>query len=584
MVWQQAPVVYVLLAAGIGSLLQAGYVAVRMSSGRGRELTAPFLAVALTAGLWALAYGLQIGTHSTGLKVLFLLFSTIGTVGLAVAWPAFVLAYTGRTEWLRSSRLALLAAVPTAVYAYSWLGDPGDLVLHDISVLTVDGMAVFGYSYGPVMAGYAIYSTFINVLMIALLVQAAYESRGVLRRQALILVAIGLFPTILGFAGDLDLFWGIYNAITLIPVGFAVTVPLIAWALSQHGLLEIVPLAKQHVLDHLDEGVVVIDSEDRVLDLNRAAGELFDTDLAGTAVADVFADHPELLAVVDGETDGAKVTAAVDGVERVFEASVVDIPGHVTTNGARALVLHDVTERQQYEQRLQVLNRALRHDLRNDVGVILGGARLLEEWHDEHGSDPAAETALSMIRTKVDELVDMSEKARLVDYSLHRDGDTTASVDVAALVRTTALAAQSTWPAADISVDAPESAWANADTLVGSAIDNVIENSIEHNDRATPEVGVAVENHDGRVVVTVADDGPGIPTADRRVLETGVETPLEHANGLGLWLVSWIVTRSDGDLTITDREPRGTTVRLAFTAADEPESPRRRADAILADD
>ena len=46
------------------------------------------------------------------------------------------------------------------------------------------------------------------------------------------------------------------------------------------------------------------------------------------------------------------------------------------------------------------------------------------------------------------------------------------------------------------------------------------------------------------------------------------ETALEHASGLGLWLVHWIVTESGGDIEIATREPTGTVVRMWLPRAD----------------
>jgi signal transduction histidine kinase len=105
-----------------------------------------------------------------------------------------------------------------------------------------------------------------------------------------------------------------------------------------------------------------------------------------------------------------------------------------------------------------------------------------------------------------------------------------------------------------------------ADDLVESALLNVVDNAIEHNDRVVPEVGVEVGHvtHDGvdYVEVAVADNGPGIPASERRVFEEGTETPLSHGSGLGLWLTQWIVTRSNGRLSFEENDPRGTVVRV----------------------
>jgi signal transduction histidine kinase len=107
-----------------------------------------------------------------------------------------------------------------------------------------------------------------------------------------------------------------------------------------------------------------------------------------------------------------------------------------------------------------------------------------------------------------------------------------------------------------------------AGDLLPSAVDNLVENAIEHNDRERPHVQVTVERAttDGvsHVEIRVADDGPGIPDTDRRLLVGDPDARLEEATGLGLWLVNWIVTESGGSVSYAPNEPRGSvvTVRL----------------------
>ena len=74
-------------------------------------------------------------------------------------------------------------------------------------------------------------------------------------------------------------------------------------------------------------------------------------------------------------------------------------------------------------------------------------------------------------------------------------------------------------------------------------------------------------------VVTVADDGPGLPADEREVLANGEEEPLVHGQGLGLYLAYWIITNLDGEIEMAESEA-GTTVRIKVPAASDP--PRER--------
>jgi len=231
-------------------------------------------------------------------------------------------------------------------------------------------------------------------------------------------------------------------------------------------------------------------------------------------------------------------------------------------------VYTDVTERKQREKRVEVLNRVLRHDLRNSMNVIRGSAETLAE-----DVDPDNEEYVEVIQDRADDLLDLAEKTREVERTLGRDG-TGGPVDLVDCVERQIDRLRGEYPDATFSVDAPERAPVRADDLVEAAIFHVLENACRHNDTGTPTVAVGVDVGDSRITVTVADDGPGIPQAERELLTEDREiTQLRHASGLGLWLVNWAISQAGGELSIGDGEDRGAVVTLSLPAAHEDDAP-----------
>ena len=229
----------------------------------------------------------------------------------------------------------------------------------------------------------------------------------------------------------------------------------------------------------------------------------------------------------------------------------------------------DITVQKQAERRLQVLNRVLRHDLRNDMNVVDGYAELLATSVRED-PDRACEYA-DIIRQRARDLVELSDKARTLD-ALVTDAETvTEVVDVVAMIRSHTEQLRAEHPEVELTTSLPESAVVSAVPILGSAFDNLLENAVEHNDRERPTVDVSAAvvrppDADGaaHLRVRIRDDGPPIPENDREVLRRGSETALEHASGLGLWLVSWIVSASGGTIEFDPADGRGNvvTVRL----------------------
>lgn len=235
----------------------------------------------------------------------------------------------------------------------------------------------------------------------------------------------------------------------------------------------------------------------------------------------------------------------------------------------------DITERKQRQQRVEVLNRVLRHDLRNGMNIIKGAAETLDGTVDD---ETRRELARS-ITDRANDLLETAEKTRAVERTLDRERGPVRPVDAVTATRAVRDALTSEYPDATVRLDTPERATVTADEMLETALYHVLENAVVHNDR-DPEIDVTVSVDDEYTTVTVADNGPGIPAAERELVTEDREiTQLNHASGLGLWLVNWVVTRAGGSMTFSPRDPRGTVVDLRLpTAEAEPESEQPRTD------
>jgi signal transduction histidine kinase len=123
-------------------------------------------------------------------------------------------------------------------------------------------------------------------------------------------------------------------------------------------------------------------------------------------------------------------------------------------------------------------------------------------------------------------------------------------------------------PDATFTTSLPEEAPAVAVGGLTTALEEAIENAVEHNRSRNPTVDVRVRADDeGWVEIEIEDDGPGIPAREVEVLEFG-ETPLHHAERLGLWQIHWIVTKAGGEFSVAPADAGGTVVTLSLPAED----------------
>jgi signal transduction histidine kinase len=226
----------------------------------------------------------------------------------------------------------------------------------------------------------------------------------------------------------------------------------------------------------------------------------------------------------------------------------------------------EVTDERFTGQVLDVMDRVLRHNVRNATQAIGGFAELLER--DLDAADPldaeAYRTAVQTIRRRAEELETLSDRMRMIrELFRRRQAQESLSVDaIAELID----AEQERYSNASIelTMDVASGQEIRNGSLLQLAIEEAIENAVTHSDRDEPQVTVTINESDAgdEICIEIVDTGPGIPDAQWDVIKSGTETPLKHGTGIGLWLMDWTVTGIGGTLEREEAEPRGT--RLLF--------------------
>jgi PAS domain S-box-containing protein len=242
---------------------------------------------------------------------------------------------------------------------------------------------------------------------------------------------------------------------------------------------------------------------------------------------------------------------------------VTDEDGEPTSLIASA---RDVTDRRLSKQRLEesrdkleILNQVVRHDLRNHMQVVRGRARLLADHVAESGKPHLDEVFLA-----ADEAIDLTETARNLTETMLGADEETRPVSIRRAVESAVETARSRHERAAITVyGLGEDATIEADDMFESVIHNLLQNAIVHNDAELPEVEVTVERDDDTVLLSVADNGPGVPD-DRKdaVFGRGNKGLESGGTGIGLYLVRTLVEQYGGEIRIEDNDPTGSVFRV----------------------
>lgn len=218
-------------------------------------------------------------------------------------------------------------------------------------------------------------------------------------------------------------------------------------------------------------------------------------------------------------------------------------------------------ETEQHKERLSVINRVLRHNIRNDLNVIRGVVDLIAQNAQlDDGHQEQVSTALK----SADEVVEIADKARFVEQTI--DASTVTRVDLWPVLTGVREQVNSIYPDAQIVLEGDEETSVVADENIDKAFNELVLYALGKQEATPPKISVAVtERSPERICVDIRYSGAPIPENDRKVLAEGAETQLDHCDGLGLWLAKWIIENGEGKLTFPDTEQPQIRVVLQLT-------------------
>jgi PAS domain S-box-containing protein len=579
------------------------------------ETWATFIQVSI--GLWALTnlLALSFTTYTAKLWALLLFVPTIPL--LVVTTFLFTVHFCGLSARITPWRRRALLAFPLAALLLSVTNGVHGLVLVDPHLETGGEYVALGYDFGLGLYAITVLSYLVVTAYLWLLLRKFRRSRNVYRKVSLVML-LTIFGLSVGALASVTrvsplphflavpyiyLVSGVVLLLTTTSARFIQRLPIDrVLAPIRSRVDSTVPLARDFVMQEVDNGIVVLDAEDRVVDINATAKRMLGLERpVGREITEItrpslVLDAGELLPVLRGEEPVHELNAEVwvethDG-ERCYDItfSALDGDGDDGAETAHVVLMHDITDQKEREERLQRQTEALEgkttqlehqnerldefagivsHDLRNPLNVAGGRLELLLA-NDEDGE-------LTVPRSDLEEIKDAHGRMEaIIDdaLTLARQGKAiteTAPVSVGSVAR---LAWENVETGdATVEIDCTATVEADRDRLL-NVFENLFRNAVEHGstgnrtesdnavehgstDTASVTVTVGDVGRDDDQGFYVADDGPGIPDEEKdAVLDRGYTTS-ESGTGFGLAIVTDIANAHGWDVAVTDSTDGG---------------------------
>jgi len=351
--WQYSPYVIPLaIAGGISATIAVFAWRWRPASG-----ATSFSLLMLAVAEWSLGYALELGSTDLSAQIFWAKVQYLGIVSVPVMWLIFALQYTGREEWLTGHNLALLAVVPLITVLLVWTNDAHGLIWSSIGQNTDGSFLVLDLTYGAWFWVHWMYSYLLLLLGTILLIRVLIRSEGLYRGQALVLV-IGMLAPWVGnalYVSGLNPF----PHLDLTPLAFTLSGLAGAWGLARLRLLDIVPIARDVVIESMSDGVIVLDAQNRIVDLNPIAEHIIGrsaVEAIGQPISQVISGRlaeilveccPDLTVVQE------EIVLGEGEAEHWFDLRISPLRNQRGRVIGRVVILHDITARKRAEETIE---------------------------------------------------------------------------------------------------------------------------------------------------------------------------------------------------------------------------------------
>lgn len=225
----------------------------------------------ILAAEWSLTSAMEIASADLAMKLFWVKLSYIGISTVAPLWFLFTLDYTQNQEVIKRPRVIFLFLIPVATIYLAFTNEMHGLVWpFIIPIMTSQGVMVI-YGHGPAAITSSIYSYILMLAGLVLIGQNLFRTSQIYQRQAVMVFTAALIPLLVNsyYAAGITPYY-----FDPTPLALSVSGILILWSIFGYKLLDIMPPAYKILFDSMQNGVMVLDPQERIMDINPTGGQL----------------------------------------------------------------------------------------------------------------------------------------------------------------------------------------------------------------------------------------------------------------------------------------------------------------------
>jgi diguanylate cyclase (GGDEF)-like protein/PAS domain S-box-containing protein len=342
------------------SAIVSGIVAITAWRRRNIQGAAPLALNMLALMIWSGAYALMWAGATEYAQLFWLRVVYIGVVIAPLSFFVFV-ARTTNSNWLKPHHIIGLSIISVIVLLLVWTNNLHHFFFSSEQASILKGFLVIERARAPGFWIYVVYSYGLLLGGTIVLLREIQRASVLLRAQLTTILIGSSIPWLVSIYTQL--WFTHYSALDLTPIAFSFSGLLFAYAIFMQGFLDLVPVARNFLVEKMKEGLLVVDTGLRILDINPSAEKTFGIlakDVLGKDGTKIFPQWAKVM--LDVHSSGKEFRADVYGginSERRFDLTITPFSLRQPHVVGYLIIFRDISHHWDAREGLQDLNKEL---------------------------------------------------------------------------------------------------------------------------------------------------------------------------------------------------------------------------------
>ncbi len=474
----------------------------------------------LVLTLWSLTNAFEIMAIRLPAKLFWANVQYIAYCYSPVTLVGLCMEFTGYNKLIRNRKFAWFAVLPTIIIILVWTNPYHGLIRYDVGMEYNELFPVITKKYGAAFYIHAVYSHLLNITAVIILIKSVFEKSLAYRRKAIILMmgaSLIIVPNVMYVLGFRPM------SMDITPIFFGPAGIIVVWAIFRYKLFELIPLARAKAIETMDIGIMVLDLEDKVQDINPALVKLVKPPLGkylDYRVEEVCNTIPEFLyALKEAKDSNIEFTIHNNGESSIYEVLLTPLINKKGKIIARMVMVYEVTEKKRAHQEFMKQQwtlagikekERLARDLHDNLGQLLGFINMQTQGINQELEN----NGIDIVSDKLDKLTQVTQMAhaelrgyisdirRTVESA--KDFIHTFIEHIRLFEEQTGIKVDLDYPQDLAGEDLNPSIWMNILNIMKEALSNIRKHA------KAQGVKITLHQDDKQLYVLVKDDGRGI--------------------------------------------------------------------------